>query len=144
MADSESLTMMALGDYRFSLNTAAYQELHRSSSWRWPTVDRLGAMPAAQYVGPGEDTIHLPGVIFPHFRGGLGQVDAMRAEATKGKPLILVDGQGVIWGHWCITSIEETRSVFFSNGMPRRIEFELALLNYGDFSKAGKTTQGAG
>lgn len=27
--------MMALGEYRFSLSTAAYNELKRVSEWRW-------------------------------------------------------------------------------------------------------------
>lgn len=128
---SNSLVMMGLGDYRFSLNTAAYQELSRSNSWRWPTVDRIGARPAAQYVGPGEETIRMSGKIYPYFSGGLGQLDAMRAEADKGVPLMLVDGTGQIWGKYVITQITEGQSTFFSNGKPRCIEFEVSLQAYG-------------
>jgi hypothetical protein len=131
MADANSMVMMALGDFRFSLNTAAYQELSRTNSWRWPTVDRIGARPASQFVGPGEDSIRISGQIFPHFRGGVGQIDAMRAEADKGEPLILVDGTGRNWGKYVITDISEGQGIFFSNGAPRRQDFDISLQAYG-------------
>lgn len=131
MADANSIVMLALGDFRFSLNTAAFQELSRSNSWRWPAVDRIGARPASQFVGPGEDCIRINGQIYPHFRGGIGQIDAMRAEADKGEPLLLVDGTGRVWGKYVITDISETQAVFFSNGAPRRQDFDITLQAYG-------------
>jgi len=39
-------TMMALGDYRFSVDTAAYQELKRSQAYRWQPQERLLRRPA--------------------------------------------------------------------------------------------------
>ncbi len=125
-----SLTMMALGDYRFALSTAAYQTLERETAWRWPTVDRIGQNPAPQFVGKGEDTVRLAGVIYPHFAGGLEQVDAMRAEADKGLPLRMVCGRGKPWGYWAITNIREGQRVFWSNGAPRAQDFEISLLFY--------------
>lgn len=129
---SDSFVMMALGEYRFSLATAAYQSLDRSSDWRWESVDRIGARPAKQYLGPGEDTVNMRGTIYPHFRGGLGQVEAMRTEANKGEPYLLVDGTGKVWGNYCITNVSETQETFFSNGIPRKIDFTIALAMYGD------------
>lgn len=138
MATANSLVMMALGDYRFSLNTAAYQDLRRRNSWRWPTVDRIGARPASQFVGPGEDCVTMSGVIYPHFKGGLGQLAAMRTEADKGEPLMLVDGTGQVWGKYVITDLEEGQAVFFSNGAPRSQTFDITLQAYGeDASGAG-------
>lgn len=126
-----SSVMLALGEFRFSIDTAAYQNLERSSSYRWDSVDRLGVRPAMQFIGPGEDTVTLDGTIYPSFRGGLGQVTAMRAEAAKGEPLLLVDGAGRVWGLYVITDIRETQTVFFSNGAPRKIDFNLTLKMYG-------------
>jgi phage protein U len=131
MSDN-SFSMMALGGYRFSLSTAAYQDLERTSSWRWPSADRVGARAVPQYVGPGEDTISMRGTIYPHFRGGLGQLSAMRAEASQGAPLLLVDGSGRVWGKFVITEIREGQTVFFSNGKPRRIDFDISLTMYDD------------
>ena len=129
---AESHVMLALGDFRFSLDTAAFQDLERSSSWRWPSVERIGARPALQYVGPGEDTITMRGTIYPHFRGGVGQVSEMRAVASQGEPLMLVDGTGRNWGLYVITEVREGQSTFFSSGKPRKIDFDLSLTMYED------------
>ncbi len=129
---TESYVMMALGDFRFSVSTAAYQSLQRTTTWRWAAVERVAVRPVQQFVGLGEDTIGLEGTIYPAYAGGFGQMDAMRTEANKGKPLMFVDGTGLVWGDFCITEISETQTVFFSNGLPRKVDFRLSLTRYGD------------
>lgn len=135
MADSD--VMIALGDgpdaYTFSMGTAAYNSLRRSTSWRWASQARAGRSPARQFVGKGDDQITFEGVIYPHFKGGLNQVSRMRAEADRGEPLQMVDGFGrVDWGYWCITSIEETQSVLAKGGAPKKIVFSMTLGAYGE------------
>ena len=126
-----SETMMALGSYRFSIDSAAYQELKHSQAYRWQAQERLQRRPAMQFVGAGEESIELSGVIYPHFKGGLEQLDTMRAEASKGQPLLLVDGLGFVWGQWVITQIDEGQSFFQGNGQPLKQSFQLKLVNYG-------------
>ena len=129
-----SETMMALGSYRFSLDSAAYQELRRSTAYRWQALGRLQRLPAQQFLGPGSETLDLKGVIYPHYRGGFKQLDAMRAQAGKGEPLLLVDGLGFIWGQWVVLQVDETQSVLLTNGQPRKLEFQLRLARYGEDS----------
>lgn len=137
--------MMALGGYRFAIGTAAFQTLRRATEYRWAQMNRIGRRPAMQYVGPGVESIDLDGVIYPHFRGGLRQVEAMRAEARLGLPLMLVSGTGYGLGRWVIVSVEETGSVFLSNGAPRKIEFRLSIKHYGDdFDQGAEAKVGGG
>ena len=124
--------MLALGPYRFSLNTSAYQSLKRSSEYRWPSIERIGKEPLLQAIGPGCDHIDLDGVIYPHFRGGLGQINAMRDSAQRQEPLMLINGQGNVLGRFVITQIEETQNTFLADGIPRKIEFRLSLERYGE------------
>jgi len=126
-----SLVMMALGLFRFGLKGAAYQTFRRSAEWRWEQLDRIGRAPALQYVGPGAQEISLEGVIYPHFKGGLRQVELMRLQAGFGLPMMLVDGLGWVWDRWVITSAEETKTLFLADGAPRKIEFSLTLRAYG-------------
>ena len=126
-----SETMMALGSYRFSVDSAAYQELKHSQAYRWQAQERLQRRPAMQFLGAGEESIELSGVIYPHFKGGLEQLDTMRAEANKGQPLLLVDGLGFVWGQWVITQIDEGQSFFQGNGQSLKQSFQLKLVNYG-------------
>ena len=127
-----SLVMMALGGFRFCVARASYQVFTRRAAWRWEQVDRIGRAPALQYLGPGADEVTLEGVIYPHFKGGLRQVETMRAIAGLGQPMILVDGLGWVWQKWAILSIEERKSVFLADGAPRKIEFSMELKAYGD------------
>ncbi len=124
--------MMALGDYRFSVRTAAYAELTRAASFRWQAQQRLGAPPAQQYLGPGTEEISLRGTLYPRHKGGLEQVEAMRGEARRGRPLSLTGGDGSVWGRWCIVRMEETQRVFYADGRPRQVEFRLQLVRYGE------------
>lgn len=132
--------MMQLGSFQFGINTAAYQTLTRSTEWRWPSQDRFGKPPVLQHVGPGGDSITLPGVIYPEWRGGFGQVEQMRALAGQGEPLQLIDGTGSSFGRWAIKRIEENQSVFADAGAPRKIEFTLQLLRYFETDAAGSIT----
>ncbi len=63
--------MLSLGSYRFSLSTAAYQTLERTAEWRWPQQDVIGRFPVRQWVGPGNRTIKLDGLVLPAFKGML-------------------------------------------------------------------------
>jgi hypothetical protein len=126
--------MMALGEFRFSLDTAAYQNLRRSVAYRWPKQERIGRAPARQFVGKGDETITLEGIIYPEFKGGLKQIDKMREVAGTGQPKMMTDGTGKVWGKWCIESIDEKQGTFFANGIPRKQEFALRLGFYGEDS----------
>lgn len=127
--------MARLGEFMFCLDTAAFQELTRQTEYRWSAVNRIGRKPAQQFTGQGEDTIQLTGTIFPHFRGGLSQMEQMRQIAGRGDPLPLIyafSRVGQFNGLWCIKSIQESRTVFFKDGTPRKIEFTLSLTAYGE------------
>ncbi len=141
---SSKPVLMNLGSYQFEINTAAYQALRRSTSYRWAKQERLTRKPAQQYIGEGEDKITLNGRIYPQHAGGLGQLDAMRSEAEKATKLALIDGFGKVYGHYCITQVTEMQSNFIAGGKPRRIDFTMQLINYGDDVVTGGSSGGSG
>ena len=124
--------MMALGMFVFSLRTAAYQELQRQTDWRHASNNRIGAAPARQFVGRGDDAITLPGILFPELAGTTLSLDALRLMANTGKAWPMIEGSGRIYGLWVIESLSETKTVFFRDGTPRRIEFTLTLKRIDD------------
>lgn len=119
--------MLSLGMFVFSLSTLAYQELQRQTNWRHASNSRVGAPPALQFVGRGDDTITLPGIILPELAGSVLSLDALRLMANTGKAWPMVEGTGRIYGLWVIESLSETKTVLFRDGTPRRIEFTLTL-----------------
>lgn len=124
--------MMGLGAFRFSVNTAAYQQLERTDEYRWQSQERIGRAPAMQFLGPGHTTIRLSGTIYPQFKGGIRQIDAMRAQAGIGAPHFLASAVGRIFGQFVIMSVEEVQTIFLPNGAPRKLEFSLELKSYGE------------
>ena len=132
-----SPVMLQLGSFQFGLSTAAYQDLTRRAGWRWASQDRFGQEPALQSTGPESETMTLSGIVYAEFRGGTGQLDAMRSLASKQVPQRLIDGNGKLLGRWVIESVEEKQSIFAAKGYPRKQEFNLQLKKYPEPTIAG-------
>ena len=54
--------------------------------------------------------------------------------ANSGKAWPMVEGSGRIYGLWVIESLTETKTIFFRDGTPRRIEFSITLKRIDDDS----------
>ena len=118
--------MMIFGMFVFSIPTATYQSLQRTTTWNHASNNRVNSMPAYQYVGKGEDSITLDGSIVPEFGSQLS-LTALRLMGDTGKSFPLIAGNGKIYGLWILESIDETQTYFFKNGKPRKVEFSLKL-----------------
>ncbi len=118
--------------YFFNLDTAAFDELRRSSAFRWASQERLTRRPAQQAIGMGDEKLTLKGAIFPGFRGGIKQLDTLRTLGGKLQPLTLTTGYGDVLGTWCMTSVEEEQSSLLGGGIPRKQGFTMEFVRYGD------------
>lgn len=117
--------------YYFNLDTAAFEQLRRQTRFRWAGQERLSRASAQQAVGLGEETISIRGAIFPTFKGGLGQLQALRSIGRQLLPLSLISGYGEVLGNWCLTSVEEEQSSLLAGGIPRKQTFSLEFISYG-------------
>ncbi|WDM66298.1 phage tail protein [Xanthomonas cucurbitae] len=128
--------MMCYGTFVFALDSAAFLQLQRQMSWRHATSERVGARPASQFMGPGDETIELSGLIAPDLTGTRGSLTTLRRLAAAGEPLPLVDGTGWVYGPYLLLAVNETATLFFPNGTPRRIEFQLSLRRADNIAQA--------
>ncbi|MYL22528.1 oxidoreductase [Halomonas alkaliantarctica] len=124
--------MMSYGLFVFSLGTAAYQDLQRQTQWRHASQSRVGARPARQFLGPGDDTITLTGTLLPEFTGGQPSLNQLRAMADQGRAWPLIEGTGLNYGLFVIESMGERKSRFFRDGAAAKIEFDLTLQHIDD------------
>lgn len=136
--------MMAFGQFVFSLTTAAFQELQRQTTWRHPWHSRVGARPARQFVGPGDDTIDLNGLVALEITGGRVGLDQLREMGDSGAAEPLADGAGRIYGEFVLESMNETHSVFLADGTAQRIEFQLKLTRVDDRRAQAATVRANG
>ncbi|MDE9566148.1 phage tail protein [Xenorhabdus bovienii] len=119
--------MMIYGMFVFMLNTTPYQSMNRNMDWRHVKNDRIGKSAKWQYVGPGEDSIILNGMLYPEVTGGDISLEVLRTMAFSAKPWPLIEGTGMIYGMFVIDSLTENRTEFFADGKARRIEFTVSL-----------------
>ena len=116
--------LMCYGLFVFSVHTAPFDSVQRSTEWRWPSNNRTGGEPAYQFVGRG---------------GGPSSLNMLREMAERGEPYLLMRGDGKVLGYWLIASLNETASELIFDGNAQRIEFQLALKRYdGRYSEYGK------
>lgn len=132
--------MLTLGTVAFSVTEAAYQALRRSTRFRVPAQQRVGAQLAYQYTGPGEDRITLSGVIMPTYRGRPSVLDDLRALAAEGESRLVTSGTGEQLGRWIIDDVSQEHSGLFSDGRARRIAYTVKLLRDED-ERSGQLTQ---
>ncbi len=78
--------MMIYGMFVFMLQTTPYQSMNRNMDWRHVKNDRVGKSAKWQYVGPGEDSITLNGMLYPEITGGDISLEALRLMAFSAKP----------------------------------------------------------
>jgi len=119
--------MMTLGFFVFSRLTVPYQASQHDMVWRHPTNSRVGARPSAQFLGVGDETLTLSGVLMPEITGGELSLEVLRKMADTGKAYPLIEGRGTVTGFFVIEKISKGRSEFFSDGAARRIEFTIEL-----------------
>ncbi len=117
---------------RHSHSAGWFDELRRSTEFRWASQERLTRRSAQQAVGIGEEKITLKGAIFPGVKGGIKQLDTLRSLGSQLKPLTLTSGYGDVLGTWCLKNVEEEHSALLQGGIPRKQAFTLEFARYGD------------
>ena len=119
--------MMTLGYFVFSRKTVPFQSTEQTMLWRHPSNARVNARPVSQFLGPGDETLTLSGVLVPEITGNDLTLGLLVKMADKGAPYPLIDGTGKVYGHYVIEKISRSRSAFFDDGAPRKIEFSIEL-----------------
>ncbi len=124
--------LLSLGLFTFSIQTAPFESIKRSTQQRWEEKARIGLVPALQWTGPGLETITIDGTLAPGVSGGPETLDKLREMASRGKAWLLTAGTGENLGPWVIAGVEEGRTHILKNGMPQKITFSLSLRRYPD------------
>ena len=139
---SDSTHLIAVGDYRFSIEKSAYESLQRSIDYRWAKTDIINNRPNYQMAGTGEESITITGAVFnyrqnsdafssPVNETGVDQVSQMREESAKGLPLRIALDDGRSLGYWVVKSIGETQTHFIG-AAPLKQAFDIQLAFFGD------------
>lgn len=130
MASTSTLSpahLMSLGLFVFGMETAPYNEFSRKMAWRHEETERFMARPAAQYTGPGEDSITISGHLVPELAGSYSALDRLAEMADTGGNWPLMDGLGRVLGWYRIEGLDRAYRDILAGGIPRSIDFTLDL-----------------
>ncbi|WP_068634891.1 phage tail protein [Thauera butanivorans] len=119
--------LMSFGMFVFELASLPFQSMEQAMGWRHAASSRVGVRPARQFLGPDDETVTLSGVLAPEITGGEPSITELREMADAGTAAPLIDGNGRVYGHFVITSLNLTRTLFFKDGSARRIEFRIGF-----------------
>lgn len=120
-------SMMSLGLFVFTINSAPYDQLQRDTKFLWSKKQAVGVGPTYQYLGLDGDSISLSGSLVPPITGGPEGLQKLRDMAGRGKSWNLVSGTGEDMGTWFIEQVSETGTLFKADGTARKIDFSLSL-----------------
>ncbi|QHH99227.1 phage tail protein [Acinetobacter dispersus] len=120
--------LMALGQFLFTTDVLSFNELQRQRQWKYGSNAVAKGRDAVQFMGAGEDTVTLTGVIYQeHGFGRRQSIDDIAAMADRGQSYLLVDGSGYIYGVYKIDSLDETKGILTDIAVARKIDFTIKL-----------------
>ena len=124
--------MLMLGDFAFSVDTTAYQQLTREAAWRWSEQERIGKQDLLQYTGKTARTVRLEGEAHAFFRKGVDAGNDLFDLGEKAKPQQLVSGAGDVLGWWVMVDFSDATSRFLPGGGQRKKNWTMTLKFYAD------------
>lgn len=127
--------LASLGLFVFETLGTAFDRIERSSSYRYATGNTVGIRPRMQYLGQDNDSITLPGILYPEITDDHLSLDKLREMAATGELYALLDGTGYYYGMCYITEITETRTYLNQDGTARKIEFSIKLALQDDLQR---------
>ncbi|KAG0190631.1 hypothetical protein DFQ28_001746 [Apophysomyces sp. BC1034] len=114
------------------LITAPFHEWQRRRAWKHRSQSRVGARDARQFVGVGDDTITLHGLVATGTIGSMASLSLLAGMGDSGAAHVLVDGLGNVYGAFVIESFNETATYHTKEGLARKIAFDLTLARVDD------------
>jgi phage protein U len=135
--------LMGLGQFVFDMGTLPFQELQRKTTWKHRANSRVNARDVRQFVGPGDDTFTIVGVLVPELTGASSSLDELRKMADTGEAYALVDGTGAVYGAYLIEDLDTTSTNFRVDGTARRIGFSIELTRQDDDRASSMAQKGA-
>ena len=127
------MAMYRLGAFPFSTQTILPKSFERETEFSWVSRPRLNRSPGQQSVGKGADKIKFNGVMYPcGKKTAEEQLALLRVQSGVSQPMMLVDGQGWIYGRWVVKRISEKRENLVPNSGAMKVEFNIEIEYYGE------------
>lgn len=126
------LVVARLGSIEFSVKAGTFSTLSRNTRWRVDKPEPMQGLGVPTSRGRADDTLTIDGTSYPGYSGNLSTVERLREAGDAGEPLLLVDGEGGIFGYWMVEGVTEKKGPFMPTGIERRADWSLTLTSVPD------------
>lgn len=118
--------LLAWGPYLFETGAASFEELRDTFEGQWAEHKIFGRRPAAQYTGPGKNTVRIRGTIYPDYTGAgsLATIHALKGDVEAGTINQLVTGDGDVIGPWRCEKGERVDASHDTDGGPLKVSYD--------------------
>ena len=119
--------LMMIGPVQFKVapfNATEYARTHTASH---VAKQIMGASPAMEFTGEGEESWQIRAILFPEKFGGEGTLSILSLMRKSGAPQYMLRGDGGLMGWVVIDSVNERSSYLDPSGVGRIIEVDIAL-----------------
>lgn len=106
-----------LGTLAIDTRPFSIDDMQRTASADIASKALIGAFPAKEFTGEGDDEITLSGQLLPTKTGGLDELEAAHEMRRSGAKFPLMRGDGIRMGWFAITRITESHTDLTRNGV---------------------------
>lgn len=119
--------LLTLGMFVFGMDRLNFHELERQISWKHGKSPRFGIRDAGQFLGPGDETITLTGLLVPEIAGTYGDIDRLIEMGNTGEIYPLILGTGTIMGEFRMLKLDDRWRNLINGGVARQTDFAIDL-----------------
>lgn len=136
-----SSALLALGSHIFQIDRLNYQQFARSTEAKWASIPRFGTYPGRQFVGYGDDTITISGLLFPDEFGDRSDYEAVRTTQRAANPVMLIGWAdasstvATIYGRVVILFVDDEQSAINRAGLGRKVSYTIEVAPFHDGGK---------
>lgn len=124
---------LCIGQFVFTPDDLSFTELQRQRAWNYADNSVASGRARKQFIGAGEDSITLNGIVYQeHGFGTREAIEDLADLASTGQGYVVMDGSGYLYGVYVIDSISESKSILVFQGVPRKIDFSVTLKRVDD------------
>ena len=136
-----SMALLALGPHIFQIDRLNYQQIERSVEAIWASIPRFGGAPGRQFVGYGDDSIILSGLLWPEEFGDRSDFEAVRTTLKAANPVLMIGWSDMtstaatIYGRVIILRISDVQTIIGRDGLGKKVSYTIELAPYSDGGK---------
>ncbi|PYF05049.1 hypothetical protein BJ122_102275 [Rhodopseudomonas faecalis] len=121
------MTLMAFGPVAFEVYPLNPQTTDRATEAGFVEKQVIGRRPPLEFVGDGPEEFNISARLFPAKFGGMSSLAVLDAIRASGVPHILIRGDGVPLGWFCLVQVREKSTYLDPAGVGQIIDVDVSM-----------------